>query len=172
VIPVLETERLRLRAPTLADFEPVAAFFASERSRFVGGPRDRFQSWRSFAANTGHWALKGFGMWAVEERATGRYLGQIGLHAPEGWVVPREVGWILVEPAAEGRGYAREAALAARDHAWRALGWTEAWSVIAPENGRSLGLARRLGCRLERRDALPDGDAVEIWRHPDPQAPR
>ena len=169
MIPVIETERLVLRAPTMADFEAVAAFFATERARFVGGPRDRLQSWRSFAANIGCWHLKGHGMWAVEERATGRYLGQIGLNDPEGWVA-REVGWILVDPATEGRGFAREAALAARGHAYGPLGWTKVFSVIDPDNARSLALAVRLGCTVDRSAVLPDGTTALIYRHPGPEA--
>jgi RimJ/RimL family protein N-acetyltransferase len=171
MIPVLETERLRMRAPTMADFDKVAAFFESERSRFVGGPRGRLDSWRAFAANIGQWALKGHGMWAVEERATGAYIGQIGCWDPEGWIV-REVGWIVVDAGQEGRGFAREAASRARAYAYETLGWSEVFSVIDPENARSIALATRLGCTVERTEVLSDGQPVLIWRHPAPEAAR
>lgn len=171
MIPTLETERLRMRSPTMADFEPVAEFFATERSRFVGGPRDRHESWRAFAANIGQWHLKGHGMWAVEERGTGAYVGQVGCWHPEGWVA-REIGWIVVDPAQEGRGFAREAAIAARGYAYGTLGWPEVFSVIDPDNARSIALATRLGCTLDRSTVLPDGQPVLIWRHPAPEAGR
>jgi RimJ/RimL family protein N-acetyltransferase len=165
-IPTIETERLVLRAPTMADFETFAAFFATERSVYVGGPIDRHEAWRAFAANLGQWHLKGHGMWAVEERATGRHVGQIGIWHPEGWLA-REVGWMILDPAAEGRGLAREAALAARGFAYGTFGWSEVFSVIDPGNVRSRALARRLGCTLDR-EAEWKGEPVEIWRHPAP----
>ncbi|HKK35900.1 MAG TPA: GNAT family N-acetyltransferase, partial [Paracoccaceae bacterium] len=106
-VPELETERLRLRAPSEADFEPFAAFYATERSRFVGGPLPRGKVWRSHAALVGHWALRGYGWWSLEERATGALAGRVGLFHPEGWPEP-EIGWTLFD-GFEGRGYATEA---------------------------------------------------------------
>ena len=167
-IPTLTTERLTLRAPGAADFEPIAAFFETERSRFVGGPRGRFESWRAFAAVLGQWHLKGWGMWAVEIREGARFAGMVGCHDPEGWLAP-EIGWMIMEPAAEGRGYAFEAALAARTHAYGPFGWREAFSVIGAGNDRSVALARRLGCALDR-EAEWKGERVGIWRHPGPEA--
>jgi RimJ/RimL family protein N-acetyltransferase len=170
VIPTLETERLTLRAPALADFDAFAAFFATERSRYVGGPINRHAAWRSFASNLGQWHLKGHGMFTVVERATGRHIGQIGPWHPEGWLA-REIGWILLDPAAEGRGLAREAAEAARAFAYESLGWPEVFSVIDPDNVRSLTLARRLGCTIDREETW-EGERLLIWRHPTPEAPR
>ncbi|HVL21560.1 MAG TPA: N-acetyltransferase, partial [Amaricoccus sp.] len=60
MIPRLETQRLVLRAPRLADFEPYAAFFASERARWEDGPLSRSEAWREFATATGCWTLRGF----------------------------------------------------------------------------------------------------------------
>jgi RimJ/RimL family protein N-acetyltransferase len=167
VIPVLETERLTLRAPTPADFDAYAAFRATERARFVGGVLERADAWRTYAFGLGHWHLRGYGMWAVEERATGTWLGHVGLWFPEGWIA-REVGWMLAEPAFEGRGFAREAAEAARRHAYRVLGWQEVFSVIHPENARSLALARRLGAALGR-EVVHDGARLLVFRHPGPE---
>lgn len=163
-IPTLETERLFLRALRAEDIDDEAAFFASERSRFVGGPLERAQVWRAVAAMIGHWALRGFGFWGLEEKATGRYLGRVGLWEPEGWP-GREIGWTLME-AGEGRGFAREAALAARAHAYDTLGWTTAISLIAAGNTRSEALATRLGARFEREYLHPLHGAMNIWRHP------
>lgn len=168
MIPTIETERLTLRAPVLGDFEAVAAFFATDRSRFVGGPCSRHDSWRGFSSNVGQWQLKGHGMWAVEERASGRHIGQIGVWAPEGWLA-REIGWMIIDPAAEGRGFAREAALASRAFAYDTLGWTEVFSVIDPGNDRSRSLAMRLGCTIDRVSEWK-GERIEIWRHPEPGA--
>jgi RimJ/RimL family protein N-acetyltransferase len=168
MIPSLETERLVLRGPDPGDLEPLAAFYASHRSRYVGGPLPRDRVWRGIATDLGHWQLRGYGRWSVVEKATGTYIGEVGLWFPEGWFA-REVAWIIVSPEHEGRGYAREAALAARDHAYRTLGWTDAFSVIDPENARSVGLARRLGCTLDRHETY-EGRPIDVWRHPGPEA--
>jgi RimJ/RimL family protein N-acetyltransferase len=169
VIPVLETERLTMREPRNDDFEPIAAFLASHRARHVGGPYVRLHAWRAFAATLGHWDLRGYGMWAVEERSAGTLVGLVGLYDPEGWIA-REIGWWLVSPAHEGRGLAREAALTARRFAYEVAGWREAFSVIDPENERSIRLAERLGCRLDREDLTPMGKRVHVYRHPAPEA--
>lgn len=168
-IPVLETQRLRLRAPELADFEPFAAYLASERSVFTGGPMHRNLAWRSLAAALGHWALRGYGVFVIEDRATGLALGTTGPFFPEGWPEP-EIAWTLWNPQAEGRGIAREAALAARAFAYDTLGWSTAISMIGAGNTRSAALARRLGCVLEGVFHHAQFGPSEIWRHPDPAA--
>jgi RimJ/RimL family protein N-acetyltransferase len=165
-IPTLQTERLTLRAPGPQDFEPFAAFYASERASMVGGPEDRMSSWRRFAAVIGHWHLRGYGFWTVEEAGTVR--GLVGLWYPEGWPEP-EIGWMLFD-GAEGRGVAHEAALAARAHAYGALGWTTAISTIRPENARSIALAGRMGAVRDGDFDHPKVGTVGIWRHPGPDA--
>jgi RimJ/RimL family protein N-acetyltransferase len=168
-IPEIETERLRLRAPRASDFEALAAFYASERSRFVGGPRSRSESWRGLATLHGHWAMRGFGIWMLERRADGAHLGWSGLLMPEDWP-GGEVAWTLFD-GFEGHGYATEGARAARAHAYGALGWSTAISVIDPENAASEAVARRLGARPEGRWTHPEaGWSARLWRHPDPAA--
>jgi RimJ/RimL family protein N-acetyltransferase len=171
MIPVLRTERLTLRGPRLDDFEPVAAFLGSERAAYVGGARPRHRAWTTFASLLGHWDLRGYGMWSLELRETGAFVGIVGLYDPEGWFAP-EVGWWIVDPAVEGRGYAREAAIAARRYAYEVVGWREAFSVIAPENARSIALAERLGARLDRTVSTEAGGPALIYRHPSPETLR
>lgn len=167
-IPTLETARLRLRAPGMADFEAYAAFRGSERARPLGGPFGRTEAFDQLAELVGHWALRGFGRWMVADRASDAALGVVGLYFPEGWPEP-EVAW-SVFAAAEGRGIAFEAALAARDHAYRSLGWRTAISLIRPDNTRSAALARRLGARIEGGHTHPTLGRSDIWRHPGPEA--
>lgn len=95
----------------------------------------------------GHWQLRGFGVWAVEERASDALVGRVGLHFPEGWP-DRELAWTLARPY-WGRGYALEAARAALAHAFGPLGWHRVISLIDPDNHRSIRLAERLGERRE-----------------------
>jgi RimJ/RimL family protein N-acetyltransferase len=170
VIPVLTTERLTLRGPRLADFEAMAAFLASERARMMDGPLDRLGAWRVLAASLGHWELRGYGMWAVEETATGAFVGQVGMFHPEGWIA-REVGWWVTAPC-EGKGFAYEAAVAARRYACAIAGWREVFSVIHPDNARSIRLAERLGARLDREQAIHTGAMRLVYRHPAPEGAR
>ncbi|MGJ3263778.1 MAG: GNAT family N-acetyltransferase [Salinarimonas sp.] len=167
-IPRLETERLVLRAWREADFEPFAAFYAdAESARHVGGVDDRIGAWRRMASYAGHWQLRGYGFWALEETASGSFVGYCGLWFPEGWPEP-EIGWGLM-PAFRGRGYVIEAARRVRDHAYRDLGWTTLISSIDPDNHASARVAQRLGAR---RDGTFDlrGEVMGIWRHPGPDA--
>lgn len=167
-IPVLETDRLILRAPREADFQAECDFYASDRCAHVGGKMDPEQVWRMLACFVGHWAFRGYGFWGVEEKATGTYCGRVGLWKPEGWPEP-EVGWTLMQ-AAEGRGIAHEAAIAARTYAYGTLGWDTAISLIAPENARSIALAERLGATLDYEWDHARFGRTLVYRHPAPEA--
>lgn len=151
IVGTLETERLLLRPFRSGDIESYAAMCADpEVMRYVGerGVLSREEAWRQMALLAGHWQLRGFGMWAVEERRTGAFIGRVGLHYPEGWP-DREVAWALAR-AYWGHGFAYEAACAALAHAFGPLGWPRAVSLIDPANRRSIRLAERLGERFER----------------------
>ena len=167
--PVLETERLRLRAPASADFEAWAAYKASDRARFTGGPQERAQAWRGFAGIIGHWVVRGYGMFVVTRRGEDAALGLVGPWCPEGWP-GQEIGWMLFDAELEGRGLAREAAEAARAHAYELLGWPTAISLIDAGNTRSQALARRMGCVAEGVADVPGIGTIGVWRHPGPDA--
>jgi RimJ/RimL family protein N-acetyltransferase len=166
MIPVIETERLRLRAPREADFAPFAAIYADSRSRYIGGPLDRVAAWKVFAVGVAQWTLSGFGVWSIEDRAGGAYLGDVGLTHPP-YYPELELGWTLV-PEAEGRGIAHEAARAALDWAWRTLGTDTLVSYVDPGNARSIRLAGRLGATLDPAAAGPDPEDL-VYRHPRPE---
>lgn len=165
-IPMIATERLVLRAPRLSDFEPYAAFFASGRSAHEDGPLDRRGAWREFASGAAGWMLRGYGAWSVEERGTGAYCGEVGIFHPADYPEP-EIGWTLMA-SFEGRGFAREAALAARAFAYGPLGMPTLVSYIAPANARSIRLAERLGAALDPAAPHPEGDPCLVYRHPRP----
>ncbi|MEM7668325.1 MAG: GNAT family N-acetyltransferase [Pseudomonadota bacterium] len=166
--PVIETERLVLRGPNSRDTEAVMAFLMSERAEYIGRNASRAEAWRTFAMHIGHWTIRGFGLWAVTARDDDRILGMVGLWSPEGWP-EKELGWTVLD-GAQGRGIAHEAAVAARDYAYDALGWTTAVSYIDPDNERSIRLAERLGAVLDPDAAFPDfdGDPCLVYRHPGP----
>lgn len=167
-IPVLETDRLILRAPGAADLDAETAFWTSDRSKFVGGPKQPHEVWRILATFIGHWTLRGYGMWAIEDKATGAYLGRTGAWHPGEWP-EAEIGWTAM-PEAEGKGIVFEAATAARDWLYTYGGWTTAISTIDVDNDRSQALAKRLGATYERDHDFPGGYTLQIWRHPAPEA--
>jgi RimJ/RimL family protein N-acetyltransferase len=165
-VPVLETERLRMREWREADLPAFIAFYADGATRrFLTAPSTPGEAWRRIALQVGHWALRGYGAWALEEKASGQWVGYCGLWSPHGWPEP-EVMWGLA-PAARGRGYATEAARRAREFAYGQLGWTTVISCIVPDNVASQQVALRLGAALERSFEL-NGHTHGIYRHPGP----
>jgi RimJ/RimL family protein N-acetyltransferase len=167
-IPVLETERLRFRMLSMEDYEAECAFYATDRSAGVGGPHTPREVWRTLAMLIGHWVIHGYGMWALEDKATGQYMGRAGFLNPGDWPEP-EIGWTLMEHA-EGKGLAYEAALAVRRFAYDTLGWTTAISLIKADNVRSAALAERLGCSRDGVFHHAIAGEVPVWRHPGPEA--
>jgi RimJ/RimL family protein N-acetyltransferase len=159
--PRLETERLILHPTRVEDFEAWAEFAADPESmRFLGGPQPRAVAWRAFIAMAGSWALYGFGMFSVIEKASGRWLGRLGPWRPEGWP-GNEIGWGMVRDV-EGRGFALEGARAAIDWAFATLGWSDIIHCIDDGNQRSVALAKRLGSVWQRRALLPPPVALEV----------
>ena len=152
-IPILLTERLRLRPFRKGDFPDYAAMYADpEVLRYLGSgpePWDRGRAWRHMAFLIGHWQLHGFGMWAVEERAAETFLGVVGFAAPEGWP-GFELAWALARRF-WGYGYATESARAALSHAFDVWRQDRVISLIHPENRASIRVAERLGESLEGR---------------------
>ncbi|WP_375688454.1 GNAT family N-acetyltransferase [Pseudooceanicola sp. LIPI14-2-Ac024] len=165
-IPTLHTERLTLRGPDARDIEPMRAFYASDRSIFVGGPLTAELAWRQLGCEIGHWTLRGYGRWMVDVTETGQTVGNVGLWNPEGWPEP-EIGWDLFD-GSEGKGYATEAALAARSYAYDVLGWTTAISLVKPANQASAKVAARMGAYLDTEFTHERWGEMQIWRHPAP----
>lgn len=162
--PILETERLILRVPTAGDFEPWAAFSADEEAmRHLGGAQSRAVAWRGICTMTGAWTIRGFSMFSVIEKATGRWVGRLGPWEPEGWP-GTEVGWGLSREV-WGRGYATEGATAAIDWAFDTLGWDEVIHTIEPANVASQAVARRLGSTILRPAHMPApfGNTIDAW---------
>jgi RimJ/RimL family protein N-acetyltransferase len=166
VVPQLQTPRLVLRAFAASDAEPYVRMMADpDVTRFLGDghPLDRVDAWRQLALLIGHWELRGFGLWAVEERASGRFIGRIGCHDPEGWP-GFELGYALAREA-WGRGYAREGAAAALAYARRDLRRTAIISLIRPGNRASIAVAEHFGAR--RTDSIEFyGALTDVYSYP------
>nr|WP_142662847.1 GNAT family N-acetyltransferase [Paracoccus laeviglucosivorans] len=162
-VPVIETDRLILRAPRLGDLEAMVDFYASDRAHFVGGPCSRFDAWNRLTSSIGHWVVRGYGMWMIEVKATRQPAGRVGILNHDGWPEP-ELGWHVFN-GFEGQGIAHEAALAARKAARELFRLHPVISLIVPENTRSRALAERLGAKVEREGEVL-GHACLVYRHP------
>ena len=162
--PTIETERLILRPPQSQDLDGWAELMDDEEAaRFIGGVQPRAGAWRGLATMAGSWALQGFGMFSVVEKASGRWIGRLGPWQPEDWP-GTEIGWGLVR-SAWGKGYASEGAAAAIDWAATALGWVDIIHCIDPANAPSARVAERLGSirRGPARLPAPFDIEVDIW---------
>lgn len=162
--PTLETERLILRVPAAEDFEAWAAFSADEDTmRHLGGAQSPAVAWRFLCMVTGAWTIRGFSMFSVIEKATGRWVGRLGPWEPVGWP-GTEVGWGLSREV-WGRGYATEGATAAIDWAFDTLGWDEVIHTIEPANVASQKVAQRLGSTILRPVQMPApfNDVIDGW---------
>jgi len=123
-----------------------------------GYPLTRAEAWRNMALVLGHWQLRGFGLWAVEERATGLLAGRVGCWRPEGWP-GLEIGWCLRREF-WGRGYATEAAQTVMADAFGRMRQEHLISLIRPDNGPSIAVAVRLGMRSEGQTEVMGHEAL------------
>jgi RimJ/RimL family protein N-acetyltransferase len=171
-IPIIETVRLILRPHRLDDFDAYVAMWADPVvTRFIGGrPRTREESWIRFLRHPGMWSLIGYGFWAVEEKASGDFIGEAGFHDLKRDIVPSiegvpEAGWALV-PSVHGRGLATE--IVSRMLAWgdESFGHARTVCIIDPEHAGSIRVARKCGYREVLRTAYHDRTTVLFERQP------
>jgi len=168
--PTLETERLVLRTHSAADFaDSVALWTDPEVTRFIGErPFTQEEIWARLVRYVGHWALLGYGYWAVTEKESGRFLGEVGFADFKRNIEPSfegmpEAGWVLAAHA-QGRGYATEAMRAAI--AWGDAHFEAARTVciIAPDNRPSIRVAETCGYREVLRTRYKDKPTIMFVR--------
>lgn len=162
VAPVIQTERLTLRPYRREDFAQLCEVYASERSRYVGGPLPPAAVWKGFMNGIGHWPILGMGCWAVDLTATEECVGEVAICQPPEYPEP-ELGWLLLN-GREGNGYAFEAAQAAKAYAISVRKVPSLVSYIDPDNFASQRLAERLGGRPDVAAATPNGDLCLVYR--------
>ncbi|CAJ59151.1 MULTISPECIES: GNAT family N-acetyltransferase [Frankia] len=144
VVPTVITERLLLRCWQARDVEPYAAVAADpEMGRYTGSPRSEAAVWDMEAALTGHWHLRGFGMWALEDRTTGEFIGRAGLYEEPGWP-GIEAAWTIRHDR-WGQGLATEAGRAVLIFAFTHVKADQIISLINPQNAASIRVATKLG---------------------------
>ncbi len=174
----LETERLVLRLPRLEDAAAVHELYSDpEAMRFIGGVDPALDCGDVIRRWLERWEANGIGHFAVERRDDGRVLGRTGFvvwdasawrittRAEAGEHAQPELGWALAR-AHWGRGYAAEAAEAARAWGRSEAGIGRLVSIVAPENAASQRVAEKLGCTRGFAIELESGIRAELWEHP------
>jgi RimJ/RimL family protein N-acetyltransferase len=163
-VPVIETPRLTIRAPRLADFPAYEAVFCSDRARHMGGPFTPEAAYADFCQAVAGWMLRGAGLWTICAKGGADALGWIFLW--QEWEDPEpELGWVLI-PEAEGKGHAAEGAAAVLPLGLERYGAGGFVSYIDAGNDRSARLAERLGARRDLAAEAAIGDAdLMVWRH-------
>jgi RimJ/RimL family protein N-acetyltransferase len=169
---MIETERLRLCGHRLEDFADCAAMWGdAEVTRYIGGkPFSREEVWARLMRYVGHWSLMGFGFWAVHEKTSGDFVGDLGFAEFQREIEPPivgvpEVGWALV-PRVHGKGYATEAVRAAICWGDRHLEPSRSVCLIHPENLASLRVAGKCGFRELVRTTYKGNPTIllERWK--------
>lgn len=169
-VPIVETERLRLRGHRAGDIADCFAMWSDPPiTRYIGGkPSSEQQAWARMLTFAGHWSLVGFGYWAIEERATGRYVGDLGFADFHRSVVTSmknvpELGWALAG-AFHGQGYATEAARAALAWADARFAWPRTVCMIDTGNAASIRVAEKCGYREFERTVFNDAPTIFFER--------
>lgn len=168
-VPVLETPRLKLRAHTVDDFPALAQVWAAEAvTRYIGGkPSTPTESWARLLRYRGLWPLLGYGYWAVEDKSTGRFAGDVGFADFHRMIEPPihgfpEAGWVM-SPEFHGKGYASEAVAAALQ--WLdTAGKGRSVCIIDPTNSPSLRIAEKNGFREYRRTTFMGDEVILLER--------
>ena len=156
-VPVIETDRLKMRGHRLDDFVDCTAMWADPIvTRHIGGkPFSEEETWARFLRYIGHWSLMGFGYWAIEEKETGGFVGELGFAdfkrdmEPSIKGVP-ELGWVLASTA-HGKGYATEAVRAAVAWGETHFGPVRTVCIIHPDNLASIRVAEKCGYKEVQR---------------------
>jgi RimJ/RimL family protein N-acetyltransferase len=148
-IPILTTDRLRLRAFKASDLDAYAAMQANpEVMRYLvtGRTSTPVEVWRTMATSLGAWALRGYGMWACEKIDDGAFVGSVGIFQPLDWPEP-EIAYSLDRPFWR-QGFATEAAATARDWLFEHFPLPRAASFIRPasRNGSAQSVSGHSSC--------------------------
>ncbi len=169
-VPVLETSRLRLRAHRAEDFAGCAAMWADPIViRYIGGkPLTAEETWAKVLRYAGLWSLLGFGYWALEEKSTGAFIGELGFADFKRSIQPSldgvpELGWALVSQA-HGKGYATEAVRAAIKWGDEKFGTERTVCIISPENVASMRVAEKCGFREYQRTRYKEHAVILLER--------
>jgi RimJ/RimL family protein N-acetyltransferase len=170
MVPLIETERLKLRAHRKEDFRECAGMWAHpDVVRYIGGrPFSAEEVWARMLRYVGHWQWMEFGFWAIEEKATGAFAGELGFAEFKREMEPPilgvpEIGWVLA-PRAHGQGYATEAVRAVVAWGDERFGSARTVCLIHPENLRSVRVAEKCGYQEFRRTTYKGQETIVFER--------
>jgi RimJ/RimL family protein N-acetyltransferase len=170
--PALSTKRLRLRSHLLQDFDMLAAIWTEPAvyAHILGKPSTPEESWNRLLRYCGHWNLLGFGYWVVEEKETGKYVGEMSYADYHRDMIPSlegrpELGWALMT-VAQGKGYATEALTEIVKWGDANFGARETACMISPKNAASLNVAGKIGFLESLRATYHGNEAVVLFRTP------
>ncbi len=168
--PALETERLLLRQLRLDDFEAIHAMWLEPKvyQHILGRASTREESWSGLLRYNGHWNLLGYGYWAVEEKSSGKLIGQMGFADYHRDILPSleetpELGWAFTT-ASHGKGYATEGLLAVCKWGDQNLDCTKTACIISPENTASVRVAKKIGYHEATRTTYKDKLTTVFYR--------
>lgn len=171
-IPVIETQRLKLRAHTLTDLAAYRALWADPIvvKYTAGVPQTAEDVWHRYLRSQGHWTVMGYGYWAVEEKDSGRMVGEVGFADLHREMTPSldgmpEAGWIM-SPAVHGKGYATEAIRAINDWGNAHFGGARTCCIISPDNEPSIRVAEKTGYREVAHTVYKDHAVIVFHRDP------
>ncbi|MBI1775552.1 MAG: GNAT family N-acetyltransferase [Proteobacteria bacterium] len=171
-VPTIETQRLTLRGHRVQDFEACLAMWADpEVTRFIGGkPFTGEEVWTRLLRYAGHWAWLGFGFWVVEEKVSGRFMGEVGFADYRRDIKPSlngmpEIGWAFARWA-HGAGFATEAVGAAGTWGDRHFAAARTVCMIRPDNLASIRVAEKCGYRLFERTTYKEKPTILFDRLP------
>ncbi len=160
----ITTERLTIREFQSGDYPQFRDFFADEENtKYLGGTQNEEQAWRLLVTYIGQFKVKGYSYMAVEETLTKAFVGAIGLWDSPSWPEPELGYWLLKEM--RGKGYAREAAIAMKQHAFENIKLETLVSYIAPDNLASIKLAEKLGAQREKSIQLLNFGEHLVFRY-------
>ncbi len=170
IVPVLETPRLILRGHRLDDFADSLTLWSDPAvTRFIGGRTfTQEEIWARLIRYVGHWVLLGFGYWAVTDKETGRFLGEVGFADFKRTIEPSfedmpEIGWVLASHA-HGKGYATEAVRAAVAWGDRHFQGSRTVCIIDPDNQPSIHVAEKCGYEEFQRTTYKDQPTIMFVR--------
>jgi RimJ/RimL family protein N-acetyltransferase len=156
-VPVIETQRLTMRGHRLEDFVDCSAMWADPLvTRHIGGkPFSKEETWARLLRYVGHWSWLGFGYWAIEEKNTGSFVGELGFADYKRDIEPSlegapELGWALAS-GVHGKGYATEAVRAIVAWGEAHFGLVRTVCIVHPENLASIRVAEKCGYREFQR---------------------
>jgi len=167
-VPVLDTERLTLTGHRADDLDDCVALWSDpEVTRYIGGkPSTREEVWARLLRYLGHWSVAGHGFWLARERATGRFVGEVGLadfkrDMAFSFDGAPEAGWVLA-PWSHGKGFATEAMSTVL--AWSQRRFSRTVCLIDPDNAASRRVAAKLGYRELARASYKANDVIVLER--------